>query len=136
MTTNNFTLGQIFTDQKFEEILLEIIDRYEKDRTDFIIEARKQSKHPIKLKRTAFDSLQDQGIMDPKKLVVEYLLIVDKRSRQSSRDRFYISKLISEAISATLTYHASKEKEQGTPALPEKKKRVSKKTATIKTHES
>jgi hypothetical protein len=116
------TLDQILQDQKCIELLQEKIDSIRLHRRK-LLDAAKPGR---KLKRGPFDTLDECAMLYPGELTAEFQLIKAKTSKLASREREFITLMVSQAISTTIRFYEAKEKAQKVRAVRKQKKEAKK----------
>lgn len=90
MDTRQLTMGDIFSDPRFDDLIYHIVDANYYNRPI--------PKEGLRYKRNGFDSLHDQGLLQANKLKDAFQKISDKKGGYSARDRKTISWIINIAI--------------------------------------
>ena len=90
MDTKQLTMGNIFSDPRFDDLIYDIVDANYYNRPIL--------KEGLRYKRNGFDSLNDQGLLQADKLKDAFQKILNKKGRYSARDRETISWIIHRAI--------------------------------------
>ena len=107
------TLDQIFATEFFITTFYERVNKELKDLP------RKQRRFSVTVKGSPVNTLNEMGILHPKQLSDEYLLIYEKRSKLSSREREWIKPFIGDLILATLAHYNEIEKAKKTEVVEE-----------------
>lgn len=102
MDTKQLTMGDIFSDPRFDDIIYHIVDANYYNRP--------VPKEGLRYKRNGFDSLYDQGLLQANKLKDAFQKILNKKGGYSARDRETISWIIHRAITQ---YYQNYVKEDG-----------------------
>ena len=103
---------------EFRQFILEGIDRLRHKRNSAVVEAG------YRLKRHAFDRLEDKGMMTAEAFAAEFQRIANKESRLSAAERALISAIVMAAAEKVVLAIRSDEEKQKAAEKRQKKPRV------------
>lgn len=96
---DTYTTQEILESSKFAELMRVQIAEIRSSRRKFMDEH-----HTKRIKRTAFDTLEELDMLYPNRLAIQYTLMMGKQSVLSLREREYINDLVTFVVQKTLQW--------------------------------